>query len=63
MIVDNGIAKALRIKRAKLSLTKKAMAQRLNLSDKTYRRLEKGNWKANKATFLKVLNWLAQDYE
>ena len=63
LIIDESIAKALRVKRAKLDLSKNELALKLGMSNKTYSRLERGNWLARKTIATKVLNWLAEDYE
>ena len=63
MLISEEIAKALRIKRAKLAMTKKDVAKHLNVSDMTYRRLETGNWEVRNTVYKKVMNWLVEDYE
>lgn len=62
MIITNEMAQALRVKRAKLSLTKDQARKELGVSFVTYKRLETGNWNANQSIYEKVTNWLVKDY-
>jgi len=63
MLVNNDTAKAMRIKRAKENLTKKQASKMLKVSELTYRRIERGEYKTQRAIFERLMNWLVQDYE
>ena len=53
----------MRIKRAKENLTKKQASKMLKVSELTYRRIERGEYKTQRAIFERLMNWLVQDYE
>jgi len=63
MYIDENTAKALRIKRAKLNLTKKQIANFLKINEATYRRLELGDVTTQKKIADKVVRWLLSNYE
>lgn len=63
VIFTESQGRALRIKRAKLNLTKMKASQIIGISLKTYSRLEVGAWNANKEVFQKATTWLAEDFE
>ena len=63
MLVNNDTAKAMRIKRAKENLTKKQASKMLKVSELTYRHIERGEYKTQRAIFERLMNWLVQDYE
>lgn len=56
------IAKAIRRKRADLWLTKKQVYNELNISFKTYNKIEAGGLLVKKSIFQKITQWLAKDY-
>lgn len=56
------IAKAIRRKRADLGITKKQAYTQLEISFKTYNKIEKGGFKVKKSVYQKITNWLAKDY-
>ena len=63
MLVNNDTAKAMRIKRAKENLTKKQASKMLKVSELTYRCIERGEYKTQRAIFERLMNWLVQNYE
>lgn len=63
MIINPETATALRVKRAKLGLTKRDTAKIIGVSIVTYSRLEAGGWKAQREIYQKVVDWLVKDYE
>ncbi|HDR6755645.1 TPA: helix-turn-helix transcriptional regulator [Bacillus cereus] len=63
MQITEDMAKALRVKRAKLALTKQQVQEQIGVSSVTYIRLERGNWNATKEVYQKVFSWLAKDFD
>ena len=55
------IAKAIRRKRADLGLTKKQVYTQLDISFRTYNKIEAGGFVKN-TIYQKITNWLAKDY-
>ncbi len=60
--ITTDIAKAIRRKRADLGLTKKQVYTQLNISFKTYKKIETSGSKIKSSVYQKITNWLAKDY-
>jgi len=60
--ITNDIARAVRRKRADSGLTKKEVYEQLDISSKTYNKVEQGNIFIKKNVFQKITQWLAKDY-
>ncbi|BDW50123.1 transcriptional regulator [Lactococcus formosensis] len=60
--ITEDIAKAIRRKRADLSLTKKETCKAIGISFTTYKRLEQGNYMVKNNIYQKITQWLAKDY-
>lgn len=58
----NEQAKRLRHKRSDLRLTKKALCRELKIGFHTLTNLEVGAYKVKQTIYIKVLEWLAEDY-
>ncbi|KLK95249.1 hypothetical protein VN91_2465 [Lactococcus lactis subsp. lactis] len=56
------IAKAIRRKRADLGFTKKQVYTQLNISFKTYKKIETSGSRVKRSVYQKITNWLAKDY-
>ena len=56
------IAKATRRKRADLGFSKKQVYTQLEISFKTYNKIEKGNVLIKSGVYQKITQWLAKDY-
>ncbi|AFV51043.1 putative cro protein [Lactococcus phage Q33] len=56
------IAKAIRRKRADLGLTKKQVYTQLDISFRTYNKIEAGGFRVKNNIYQKITNWLAKDY-
>lgn len=56
------IAKAIRRKRADLGLTKKQVYTQLNISFRTYNKIETSGSRVKRSVYQKITNWLAKDY-
>lgn len=60
--ITNDISKAIRRKRADLGLTKKQVYIQLDISFKTYNKIEAGGFKVKNSIYQKITQWLAKDY-
>lgn len=60
--ITEDIAKAIRRKRADLSLTKLGTCKDIGISFTTYKRLEHGNYVVKNKVYQKITEWLAKDY-
>ena len=60
--ITEDIAKAIRRKRADLSLSKKQVYSQLEISVKTYNKIEAGGFEVKNKVYQKITNWLAKDY-
>ncbi|AJA55982.1 hypothetical protein [Lactococcus lactis] len=56
------IAKAIRRKRADLELTKKQVYTQLDISFRTYNKIETSGSRVKRSVYQKITNWLAKDY-
>ena len=56
------IAKAIRRKRADLGLTKKQVYTQLDISFRTYNKIETSGSRVKRSVYQKITNWLAKDY-
>lgn len=56
------IAKAIRRKRADLGLTKKQVYTQLDISFRTYNKIETSGSRVKRSVYQKITHWLAKDY-
>ncbi|KSU27245.1 hypothetical protein GRR92_09365 [Lactococcus lactis subsp. lactis] len=56
------IAKAIRRKRADLGLTKKQVYTQLDISFRTYNKIETSGSRVKRSVYQKITYWLAKDY-
>ncbi|MFK4966846.1 helix-turn-helix domain-containing protein [Lactococcus garvieae] len=60
--ITEDIARAIRRKRADLGLTKKQVYTQLDISFRTYNKIEAGGFGVKNNIYQKITNWLAKDY-
>ncbi|MDG6142025.1 helix-turn-helix domain-containing protein [Lactococcus formosensis] len=60
--ITENIARAIRRKRADLGLTKKQVYTQLDISFRTYNKIELGGFEVKNNVYQKITNWLAKDY-
>lgn len=61
MFISMELAEKVRVKRAKIQQTKKAVAEELGIKPQTYTKVENGNYDAPKRIYEAVMNWLVED--
>ncbi|MQW23947.1 MULTISPECIES: hypothetical protein [unclassified Lactococcus] len=61
-LITNDISKAVRRKRADLCLSKKDVCEEINISFKTYYKIEIGGLEVKNNVYQKITQWLAKDY-
>lgn len=61
MIISAEYAEKVRIKRAKLNLTKTELSKKLDVSRQTISKIEVGNYKAPRRIYQSVMEWLVDD--
>ena len=62
MIITVEHAEKVRVKRGRLDLTKSATAKKLNVTPRTLKLIEAGNYDAPKRIYESVMNWLIEDW-
>lgn len=62
MLITVEHAEKVRVKRGRLDLTKGATAKKLNVTPRTLKLIEAGNYDAPKRIYESVMNWLVEDY-
>lgn len=62
MLITLSLAEKVRIKRARLQLTKKAASVQLGIQSNTLTKIENGNYDAPKRIYQSVMEWLVEDY-
>ena len=63
MLITVEHAEKVRVKRGRLDLTKGATAKKLNVTPRTLRLIEAGNYDAPKRIYESVMNWLIEDLQ
>lgn len=63
MLITVEHAEKVRVKRGRLDLTKGATAKKLNVTPRTLRLIEAGNYDAPKRIYESVVNWLIEDLQ
>lgn len=61
MLITTELAEKVRVKRAKIQQTKKAVAEELGIKPQTYTKVENGDYDAPKRIYEAVMNWLVED--
>lgn len=61
MLITTELAEKVRVKRAKIQQTKKAVAEELGIKPQTYTKVENGDYDAPKRIYEAVMNWLVKD--
>lgn len=61
MLITIEHAEKVRIKRGRLNLTKTETANRLNVTSRTLKKIEQGDYDAPKKIFASVMNFLIED--
>ncbi|MGV3353904.1 helix-turn-helix domain-containing protein [Streptococcus orisratti] len=61
MIITIEIAEKVRIKRARLSMTKTKLSEKLGIARQTLVKIEKGQYKCPKRIYESVMTWLVED--
>lgn len=61
MLITVELAEKVRVKRGRLALTKHETAKRLNVTQRTLRLIEKGDYDAPKRIYQSVMEWLVED--
>lgn len=61
MLITTELAEKVRVKRAKIQQTKKAVAEELGIKPQTYTKVENGDYDAPKRIYEVVMNWLVED--
>ena len=61
MFINLKRAEQVRVKRAKLSISKTELSEILGVSARTLAKIEKGNYKAHKRIYQAVVDWLLED--
>ena len=61
MLITVEHAEKVRVKRGRLDLTKSATAKKLNVTPRTLKLIEAGNYDAPKRIYESVMNWLIED--
>ena len=62
MLITVEHTEKVRVKRGRLDLTKGATAKKLNVTPRTLKLIEAGNYDAPKRIYESVMNWLVEDY-
>ncbi|BDS69359.1 helix-turn-helix domain-containing protein [Streptococcus pneumoniae] len=60
MLITLSLAEKVRIKRARLQLTKKAVSEQLGIKSQTLTKVENGNYDASKRIYESVMTWLVE---
>lgn len=63
MLITVEHAEKVRVKRGRLDLTKGATAKKLNVTPRTLKLIEAGNYDAPKRIYESVMNWLIEDLQ
>ena len=63
MLITVEHAEKVRVKRGRLDLTKSATAKKLNVTPRTLKLIEAGNYDAPKRIYESVMNWLIEDWQ
>mgnify|MGYP000898069848 CR=1 FL=1 len=61
MIITIEIAEKVRVKRAKLAMTKTALSKRLGIARQTLVKIEKGQYRCPKRIYESVMTWLVEE--
>lgn len=61
MFISTELAEKVRVKRARVQRTKKAVAEELGIKPQTYTKVENGDYDAPKRIYEAVMNWLVED--
>lgn len=61
MLITLSLAEKVRIKRARLQLTKKAVSEQLGIKSQTLTKVENGNYDAPKRIYESVMTWLVEE--
>ncbi|MTB56594.1 DNA-binding phage protein [Streptococcus pyogenes] len=61
MLITIEHAEKVRVKRGRLDLTKSETANRLNVTTRTLKKIEQGDYDAPKKIFASVMNFLIED--
>ncbi|MGT2915813.1 transcriptional regulator [Streptococcus dysgalactiae] len=61
MLITIEHAEKVRVKRGRLNLTKTETANRLNVTSRTLKKIEQGDYDAPKKIFASVMNFLIED--
>ncbi|HFI0826255.1 TPA: transcriptional regulator [Streptococcus suis] len=61
MLITIEHAEKVRVKRGRLNLTKTETANRLNVTSRTLKKIEQGDYDAPKKIFTSVMNFLIED--
>ncbi|HEL1705014.1 TPA: transcriptional regulator [Streptococcus suis] len=61
MLITLSLAEKVRIKRARLQLTKKAASEQLGIQSNTLTKVENGNYDAPKSIYESVMTWLVEE--
>ncbi|VRA00113.1 transcriptional regulator [Streptococcus pneumoniae] len=60
MLITLSLSEKVRIKRARLQLTKKAVSEQLGIKSQTLTKVENGNYDASKRIYESVMTWLVE---
>ena len=61
MLITIEHAEKVRVKRGRLDLTKSETAKRMNVTSRTLKKIEQGDYDAPKKIFISVMNFLLED--
>lgn len=61
MLISTSIAEKVRIKRAKMKLTKKDASKQLGIKSQTLTKVENGDYDAPKRIYESVMTWLVEE--
>lgn len=61
MLITIEHAEKVRVKRGRLDLTKSETAKRLNVTPRTLKKIEQGDYDAPKKIYINVMNFLVED--